>query len=58
LKISNALGQEVAILVDNIFKKAGSYEVVFDGSNLPSGIYFYKLYCSVFSKTGKMTLLR
>ena len=58
LKIYNALGQEVATLVDAVMKKPGTYEAVFNGSNLPSGMYFYKLYGTGFSKSGKMMLLR
>jgi len=42
LKVYDALGSEVTTLV-NEKKTAGSYEVEFDGSNLPSGIYFYRL---------------
>ena len=42
LKVYDALGNEVAVLV-NEMKKAGSYEVEFDGNNFASGIYFYRL---------------
>ncbi|MBK8380458.1 MAG: hypothetical protein IPL16_00905 [Ignavibacteria bacterium] len=27
----------------NDLKKAGRYEISFDGSNLPSGVYYYKI---------------
>ena len=42
LKIYNVLGEEVANLV-NEQKPAGRYEVKFNGSNLPSGVYIYRL---------------
>lgn len=57
LKIYDVLGREISILV-NEEKKVGSYEVNFDGSNLTSGIYFYKLSVGKFSETNKMTLLK
>ncbi|MBK8553738.1 MAG: T9SS type A sorting domain-containing protein [Ignavibacteria bacterium] len=41
LKLYDALGKEVKLLVNEI-KPAGNYVVEFDGSDLPSGIYFYK----------------
>ncbi|MDQ3019751.1 MAG: T9SS type A sorting domain-containing protein [Bacteroidota bacterium] len=42
LKVYDMLGREVKALVNN-FVTAGSYSVDFNGSNLASGIYFYKL---------------
>lgn len=42
LAIFNSLGEEILILEDG-FKSAGTYEIKFDASKLPSGVYFYKL---------------
>jgi hypothetical protein len=53
LKIYDVLGNEVATLV-NEQKPAGTYEVEFNGTGLPSGIYFYQLLVSALqSKDGK-----
>ena len=57
LKVYDVLGKEIATLV-NEEKSAGSYEVVFDASKLPSGIYFYTLNAGEFSQTRKMILLK
>ncbi|MBK8946293.1 MAG: T9SS type A sorting domain-containing protein [Ignavibacteriae bacterium] len=57
LKIYDILGREVKTLV-NANQKPGNYEVEFDGSNLPSGVYFYKLQTGVFTETKKMILLK
>jgi hypothetical protein len=37
---------------------AGSYSVKFDGSNLSSGVYFYKLSTENLTETRKMILMR
>jgi len=57
LEVYNILGQNVVTLV-NQQQSAGSYEVAFDGSHLPSGIYFYRLTTPEGSVTRKMTLLK
>jgi photosystem II stability/assembly factor-like uncharacterized protein len=58
LKVYDALGKEVAVLVNEV-KQAGNYNVQFDGSNFPSGIYFYCLYIDGVSvDTKRMILLK
>ena len=42
LIIYNILGKEITTLVNEKLN-AGSYEVDWDGSNYPSGVYFYRL---------------
>jgi len=57
LAVHDLLGREVATLV-NESKPAGSYQIEFDASGLPSGVYFYKLTAGRFVETRKMVLLR
>jgi hypothetical protein len=57
LKVYNALGQEVATLV-NGHQVAKNYEATFDGSNLASGIYFYTLRTDNFTQSKKMILVK
>jgi len=42
LKVYDVLGREVVVLVDE-YLRAGSYERVYDGSDLSSGVYFYSM---------------
>ena len=57
LRIYSILGAEVAILI-NEEKAPGVYEVNFDGLNLTSGTYLYKLEAGNYSMTKKMLLLK
>ncbi|MCX6163997.1 MAG: aryl-sulfate sulfotransferase, partial [Ignavibacteriae bacterium] len=57
LKVYNMLGKEVATLV-NEFQQAGTYEVIFSGEQLPSGIYFNKLASGDFTDVKKMVLVK
>ena len=57
LVVYDMLGREGAVLV-NEKKGPGSYEVKFDGSNLASGVYFYRLTAGQFAQTRKMVLLK
>jgi len=42
LRIYNILGHEIKMLV-NENQSPGTYKVTFDGSSLPSGVYYYRL---------------
>jgi hypothetical protein len=57
LKVFDILGREVVTLV-NEEKPAGSYEIVFNAANLPSGIYFYRLQAGDYIETKKMVLMK
>ncbi|MEJ2195791.1 MAG: metallophosphoesterase [Ignavibacteriaceae bacterium] len=57
LKVYNMLGEMVQELVNEV-KPAGNYTVTFDGSDLPSGVYVYRIRTEGFSENKKMTLLK
>jgi acid phosphatase len=57
LSVFNILGNEVSQLV-NGFQTKGSHQAVFNGNNLPGGIYFYKLQSGANAFVRKMTLLK
>lgn len=58
LVIYDVLGNEISRLVNNQLFHRGSYSVSFDGSNLPSGVYLYKLTSGDFAETKKMLLVK
>jgi|GEM_PF-552032 len=57
LKVFDILGKEVAVLVDD-YKDAGYHQVAFNASNLPSGIYIYRIEANSFAQTRKMLLVK
>jgi hypothetical protein len=57
LKVFNSLGEEVGQLVNRL-QKAGTYKINFNGEELPSGIYIYKITAGNFVDTKKMLLLK
>jgi hypothetical protein len=57
LKVFDLLGSEVVDFVSGVIE-AGSYDISFNASNLPSGIYFYKLQAGSFVETKKMILIK
>lgn len=57
ITVYNAIGQKV-IELTNKQMDAGTHTVNFDGSNLSTGFYFYRLETQNYSKTMKMILLR
>jgi Cu/Zn superoxide dismutase len=58
MRIFNLVGQEVALLVDEV-RSPGTHRIVFDAQSLPTGIYFYRISVDgVARETKKMILLR
>ncbi len=57
LKVYDLLGKELATLV-NSEQSAGNYAVEFNGSNLSTGVYFYRLQIGNFIDTKKMILAK
>lgn len=57
LKVFNLIGKEVAVLV-NEYRNSGNYEIEFDATNLPAGVYFYQLTIGNFTKTLKMQIIK
>ena len=57
LKVFNSLGEQVVELVSQ-FQKGGSHQIIFDGKDLPSGIYVYQLTSGNYTESKKMILLR
>jgi hypothetical protein len=57
LTVYNILGQEVATLV-NAEQEPGRYNVNFNASDLPSGVYFYRLEAGNFIEQKKMILIK
>jgi len=57
LAVYDMLGREVSVLV-NGYKKAGYYQVQFNGANLTSGIYFYRINSDNFVAVKKMILVK
>jgi len=57
LSIYDILGRKIEDLVNEKLQP-GTYEVTFDGSNLPSGVYFYQLRVGTYLETKKMLLIK
>lgn len=57
LSVWNAAGEQVTTMLDEILP-AGNHRAPFSGSNLSSGMYFYRLEAGANSVTKKMMLLK
>jgi len=57
LKVYDVAGREVQTLVNQV-QNPGSYNVLFNASNLSSGVYFYKLVSGSYSDIKKMILVK
>jgi hypothetical protein len=58
LKVYDIVGKEVATLVNNDLRKEGLHQVTFDGSNLSSGVYYYKITAGEFTDVKKMMMIK
>ena len=57
LTVYDVLGREVAVLF-NGEKSPGEYKATFNGSDLPSGVYFYRLEAGRYISTKKLVLVK
>jgi hypothetical protein len=57
LKVFDVLGREIETLV-NERQNAGNHSVQFNASNLPSGVYLYRLEAGKYRDTKKLLLLK
>jgi hypothetical protein len=57
INVFDILGREVAVLV-NKQQQPGKYSVDFDGSNLASGLYIYKIEAGAFADVKRMMLVK
>lgn len=57
IKVFTITGKEVRTLVSREMNP-GSYEVDFDGTTIPSGVYFYRMHAGDFTATRRMILVK
>ena len=57
LKIYDLLGKEIYTLI-NETREAGTYTSIFNGENLPIGVYFYRIQAGDYSQVKKMILMK
>jgi hypothetical protein len=57
IKVYDVLGREIVTLLSEN-RKAGYHEITFDASNLPSGVYFYRIKAGKFADVKKMILMK
>jgi photosystem II stability/assembly factor-like uncharacterized protein len=57
IKLYDVLGNEVKTIFDEV-KEPGNYKVIFNASDLNSGVYFYKLSTEDFTATKKLMLIK
>ena len=57
LKVYDILGKEIETLVNEKLNP-GTYEVTLNGTQYPSGVYFYRLQAGDYNETKKMLLIK
>ncbi len=58
LEVYNMLGQRVATLKSGEYYAAGTYEVVFNAKDLPSGVYVYRFIAGYYVESHRMLLTK
>lgn len=58
IKIYDVLGRIIDVIINDEFRKAGAYSIVWDASRFPSGIYFCRLEAGGFVSSKKMILIK
>ena len=58
LKVYDILGRQVSTLIDNQYMSEGNHTIPFDGANLASGMYIYRIEAGKYTKTKKMLLVK
>ncbi|HJY63836.1 MAG TPA: T9SS type A sorting domain-containing protein [Ignavibacteria bacterium] len=58
IEIYDILGRKVDMLAKNEFRKAGSYQVMWDAPKFSSGVYFYRFEAGSYVKSKKMVLVK
>jgi hypothetical protein len=57
LTIYNCLGEKIDEII-NLYQDIGNYQVIINSSDLPSGIYFYRMTAGKYSDIKKLVLLK
>jgi len=57
IKVFSILGKEIQTLISKEMNP-GTYEISFDGSSIPGGVYFYRMYAEDFTATRRMILVK
>jgi uncharacterized Ntn-hydrolase superfamily protein len=58
ISVYDIIGREAAVIVDNIMFHRGRYDVSFDASQLPSGVYIYRIQTNEFTDSKKMMVVK
>jgi flagellar hook assembly protein FlgD len=58
IRVYDITGREVKTLLNNEQRAAGYYTIDFDGTNILSGVYFYRLQSPDFTDTKRMMLVK
>jgi len=58
LLVYDSMGRQIATLLDAEPITTGTHELTFDGTDYPSGVYYYTIQAGAFFGTKKMTLVR